>query len=79
MAIKDRERRDRIAGKLRAHRAEARLSQVRVAEVVDMDKSSIGRYEQGDGCMDVETAWEMADLYGVSLDELVGREHQLGD
>ena len=73
MAIKDRDMCDRIAGKLRAHRAEARLSQAQVAEVVDKDKVTIGRYEQGAARMDVVTAWELADLYGVSLDELVGR------
>lgn len=74
MAIRDQERRDRIAGKLRGHRAEANLSQAQVAESVDVDKASIGRYEQGASELGVETAWEMANLYGVSLDALVGRE-----
>lgn len=79
MAIRDQERRDRIAGKLRAHRAEANLSQAQVAKAVDMDKASIGRYEQGVACADLETAWDMANLYGVSLDALVGREFSAVD
>lgn len=74
MAIKDQSRRDLIARKLRGWRGEANLSQEKVADAVDMDKSSIGKYENGLSCMDYETAWDMADLYGVSLDELGGRE-----
>ena len=75
MAIKDQERRDLIAGELRAHRAKANLSQAQVAKAVDMEKSAIGRYEQGAVELGIETAWDMANLYGVSLDEMVGREH----
>lgn len=73
MAIKDQERRDLIAGELRGHRAKANLSQAQVAKSVDVDRASIGRYEQGASELGIETAWEMANLYGVSLDELVGR------
>ena len=73
MAIKNDERRDLIAGKLRAHRAESDLSQAEVGELVNVDKSSIGKYERGVACADYETMWDLADLYGVSLDELGGR------
>ena len=73
MAIKDRERRELIARKLRGHRAEAQLTQEQVGEACGVDKSSIGKYENGVACMDLETAWDMANLYGVSLDELGGR------
>lgn len=67
------QRRDGIAGKLRGYRAEANLTQEQVGELVGMDKSSIGKYEQGIAGMDYETAWDLADLYGVSLDEIGGR------
>ena len=73
MAIKDDERRDLIAGKLRAHRAESALSQAELGELVNVDKSSISKYERGVACADYETMWDLADLYGVSLDELGGR------
>lgn len=74
MAVKDQKRRDGIAAKLRGYRASANLTQQQVGEAVDMDKTSIGKYEQGVSCMDFETAWDLADLYGVSLDELGGRD-----
>ncbi len=73
MAIKDQERRDRIARKLRGYRAEANLTQGQVGDATKVDKASIGRYEKGVAVMDYETAWDMADLYGVTLDELGGR------
>lgn len=74
MAVKDKERRERIAGELRAHRAKAQLSQEQVGAVCDVDKSSIGKYEQGVAGISYEAMWDLADLYGVSLDELGGRE-----
>lgn len=74
MAVKDKERRDLIAGKLRGYRATAQLSQEQVGTACGMEKSAIGRYEQGSSEIGLETAWDLADLYGVSLDELGGRE-----
>ena len=75
MAIKDEKRRELIASKLRARRAEHKLDQKAVAVAVGLkDPSTVGRHENGETCMDYETAWDLADLYGVSLDELGGRE-----
>ena len=74
MAVKDQQRRERIAGELRAHRAKAQMTQKQVAEVCDMDETSIGKYEQGVAGISYETMWDLADLYGVSLDDMGGRE-----
>lgn len=73
MAKKDEKRRESIAAELRGHRGKAGLTQKEVADAVGMEKTAIGKYEQGVSCMDYETAWDMADLYGISLDELGGR------
>lgn len=73
MAI-DRKRRERIAGKLRAHRAERGYSQKQVEEACDMNKTRLGTYERGMAGITYEKAWDLADLYGVTLDELGGRE-----
>lgn len=73
MAAKDQSRRDRIAGELRAHRAKAQMTQEQVAEICGMDKTSIGKYEQGVAGISYEAMWSLADHYGVSLDELGGR------
>jgi len=74
MSLKDEARRERIARSLRGKRAEAQLTQEQVGAACGMDKTSIGKYENGLSCMDYETAWDLADLYGVSLDELGGRK-----
>lgn len=79
MAARNQERRDLIAGNLRAHRAMARLTQEQVAEVLDMDKTSVGKYEQGVAGISYEAMWELADLYGVSLDAMGGRERGCAD
>ena len=76
MAIRNQERRDVIAGELRAHRAKAQLTQEQVAEVCGVDKTSIGKYEQGVAGISYEAMWELADFYGVSLDEMGGRVRQ---
>lgn len=73
MAVKDRQRREAIASELRAHRARAQMTQKQVAEVCEMDETSIGKYEQGVAGISYETMWDLADLYGVSLDEMGGR------
>lgn len=75
MAIKNEGRRKLIASKLRMRRAEHDLDQKDVAAAVGLkDPSTVGRHENGETCMDYETAWDLADLYGISLDELGGRE-----
>ena len=75
MAIKDEERRELIASKLRMRRAERKLTRAAVAAAAGLkDTSTVSRHESGETCMDYETAWDLADLYGVSLDELGGRE-----
>lgn len=79
MAARNQERRDLIAGNLRAHRAMARLTQEQVAEVLDMDKTSVGKYEQGVSGISYEAMWDLADLYGLSLDAIGGRERGCAD
>lgn len=76
MAMRDQKRRDTIAGELRAHRAKAQLTQEQVAEVCGMDKTSIGKYEQGVAGISYEAMWTLADYYGVSLDAMGGRVFQ---
>ena len=63
-----------VASKLRGLRAERRMTQVDVAENIKCSPNTVGNYEAGRLGMDIEIAWALADLYGVTLDELVGRK-----
>lgn len=65
---------DRLAAKLRGLRAEARLTQQQVADAVGVDQLTISNYENGKSAPSYETAWNLAMLYGVSLDALGGRK-----
>lgn len=63
-----------VGARLRSLRAEKHVTQKEVADNTDLTATSIGIYENEQGGMNLETAWRLADYYGVSLDELVGRK-----
>lgn len=63
-----------VAAKLRGKRAEAAMSQEAVADAIGMTSSAVSRVEKAESGLRMETAWALADLYGCTLDELVGRQ-----
>lgn len=62
-----------MAANLRSLRARDRLTQKDVAEKVGVNIQTITNYEDGKSSPSYETAWKLADLYGVTLGELGGR------
>lgn len=68
-------RRERIAAGLRAHRAMKDVTQAQLADEIDVNQTTLCAWENA-GCPSVENAWALADYYGVSLDELVGRKFE---
>lgn len=62
-----------IKGSLAYERRQAGLTQAQVADEIGSDKGTIGSWELGDGSINFERAWALADLYGISLDQLAGR------
>ena len=66
--------RDTLAANLRAERARNRKPQEEVAKVVGLDPMTIANYENGKFAPSYETAWKLADYYGVTLDALGGRD-----
>lgn len=56
---------------LREHRG---YSQLKIAQYLYCDQSLYSRYESGSRSIPLGTAVRLADLYGVTLDYLVGRE-----
>lgn len=49
-------------------------SQKKVAEMLGMHTTQYQRYETGERTMPIDFVIQIADLYGVSIDYLVGRE-----
>jgi transcriptional regulator with XRE-family HTH domain len=62
-------------GALRQARELAKFSLTEAAELLNMTKQQLAQIEtKDDNDPKITTIWEIADLYGVSIDELVGRK-----
>ena len=65
-----------IKGSLAYERKQAGYTQREAAERIGADPGSLGSWELGDGAVGFEQAWRLADLYGISLDQLAGRQFE---
>ena len=60
---------------LRAARQSANLTQEQVAEALHVSKMAVSKIETGQGSEPrLGRLIQLADLYGISIDKLVGRE-----
>lgn len=59
---------------LKEKREKLGLSQSMVASKINTSHQNISRWESGKVLPSIDFCVKLADLYGVSLDELVGRE-----
>ena len=50
------------------------MTQGKLAAIFHISQTSVSKYETGEAVPDLETVVKMADFFGVSLDEFVGRE-----
>lgn len=64
---------DELAANLRALRARRNVSQSEVAAQLGVDANTVSNYETGSTIPNYQTAWALADYYGVTLDELGSR------
>lgn len=62
-----------ISGSLRYERTEHGYTQQSLAEALGMNKSTVGGWENSVGSIGLDDAWQVADVYGISLDQLAGR------
>lgn len=62
-----------LANRLRALRAEKKLSRKAVAEHLNVVERTYQRYEENEGEPVASVLVQLADLYGVTIDYLVGR------
>ena len=56
---------------LRAARVNRDLSQAQAAELLDISKDTLSRYERGISFPDVPTITKMEEVYKVSYDDLI--------
>ncbi|MDE7440004.1 MAG: helix-turn-helix domain-containing protein [Clostridia bacterium] len=58
---------------LKYQREQAELSQRQLAIKTEIQQGSISRWEAGKSIPNIEACIKLADFYGITLDELVGR------
>lgn len=64
----------KIARNLVAYRKMAKLTQAELAEKINYSDKSVSKWESGNGVPDVYTLLQIARIYGITLNELVGEE-----
>ena len=64
----------KIAENIRFFRKQAGLTQEELAARFGSRKTLISNYEIGRNTPDIETLWELTDIFDITIDELVGRE-----
>jgi len=64
----------KIAENIRFFRKQAGLTQEELAARFGSRKTLISNYEIGRNTPDIETLWELADIFDITIDELVGLE-----
>ena len=63
-----------ISMRIRELRKQAKLSQEMMAEKIGVSRQAITKWETGQGVPDIENLVAIADLFKLSLDELMGRD-----
>ena len=67
----------KIAKNLTNYRKAAGLTQAELAEKINYSDKSISKWESGNGVPDVYTLMQLAELYKVTLNDLVGEERPM--
>ncbi len=74
MAVTTTQRIKSIVGSLRTERTEHGYTQKALASEIGVNESTVNGWEGNGGSVGLEEAWRIADLYGISLDQLAGRD-----
>ena len=60
-----------IAGNIAKYRKQLGMTQIDLSEKINYSDKSISKWERGDGIPDVPTLVQLAEVFGVSVDELI--------
>ena len=62
-----------IAERLRELRKSHNITQIKLAQMLNISQGAVTNWEQGKTFPDFENLKRLADIYGISIDELLGR------
>ena len=65
---------ERLREELKEQRKARSLTQTALAKATKIPQSTISAWEKGKNIPNVEDCMKLADFYGITLDELVGRD-----
>ena len=63
-----------LAANLSRLRREKGLTQAELGEKINYSDKSVSKWERGEGVPDLQVMIALSDLYGVSIDEMMGKE-----
>lgn len=63
-----------IGDSIRYYRIEAGLTQPQLANKIGVSHASISYWENGVNTPNVADCWRLADVFHISIDELIGRK-----
>jgi transcriptional regulator, XRE family len=63
-----------IAGNMLIYRKRAGLTQAELAEKINYSDKAVSKWERGDGMPDVAVLCEMAEIFGVTLNDMVSEK-----
>lgn len=66
----------KIGSRIRKFRIESGLKQKEMADKIGVDRTSLSSYENNKRVPDIFILCRIADVFGISLDNLIGREAQ---
>jgi transcriptional regulator with XRE-family HTH domain len=64
----------KIGGNIKSIRIASGLTQQALADTLGVDRTTIAKYETDDRVPDIEMLCKLADIFGTTTDELLGRE-----
>ena len=63
-----------IGTNVMAARKRANYSQADIAKSIDVSANTVGNWERGTADIPLSKAWDIADMFDTSIDEMVGRK-----
>lgn len=64
----------KIGNRLKMYRIAHNMTQLDLAVPLNMSRQTVSTYETGVRVPDIYTLWAIADLFQISVDELIGRK-----
>ena len=65
---------DNLGKRLKQYRKNHNLSQEELSKLLFIRRQTISSYERGKRLPSLDILWDLADIYDVSMDELIGRK-----